>query len=179
MRIKVLGEGEVAKTLRGHLAAFSHVAVVDVLQDFTVEIRQEAGPAATIDGVDGPLEAHVLQQLAEAVGHVLVKRQGGNQRDDTIIVGIPIEAEVKAERALFRALTGGMAKVKRGWWRRRLFAVLLALFLPSFAQAQNVFLLKCHDGTTSFWCSDSVNQALRVNCVIGCGASSFLDNAAF
>ena len=69
------------------------------------------------------------------------------------------------------------ALVKR--WLLALGAVLAAA--SSYAQPSTIALLKCHDGTTSFWCADAANTALRVLCVGGTcgGASPFADNSAF
>jgi hypothetical protein len=120
VRVKVIGHGEAAKALRGHLAAFSDVAVVNALPDFTVELRGCLGEHPIVDGVEGALEAHLVSELAALCGQVLVQRAGGNQRDDMIVVSVPPHLEDKAERAIFRALTGRMAKVKPRWWRRRL-----------------------------------------------------------
>ena len=132
MRVKVIGDGETAKTLRGYLSGFSHAVVVEQAPDFTVKVRAEAGEA-TVDGVDGVLEQHVVNQLAEMLGSVTVKRASGTRRDDTsIVVGVPVGKEALAARALFRALAGGVARVseekaaevvppepapKRPWWR--------------------------------------------------------------
>ena len=54
--------------------------------------------------------------------------------------------------------------------------ILAALILSAVtAQAQSTVLLKCQDGTTSFWCADSANNALRVNVVatVGGGGAGF------
>lgn len=120
MRIRVLGDGPTARMLRGRLQNHSDALVVNALPDFTVKLEEQDGFYPYVDSVDGPLEAAVVRHLSELLGTVLVKRHGGNQRDDTVVVTVPIGREDDASRGLFRALTGGMVK-KRGWWRRRLW----------------------------------------------------------
>lgn len=126
MRVQIVGQTEAAKSLRGHLTTLSDLAVVDSGADFIVQIREERGEYVTVDGVDGHLEGLVVTYLAEEMGNVLVKRGGGNRRDDLVVVGIPEGQDQPVERGLFRALSGGLAgkrseKDQPVWWKRRLW----------------------------------------------------------
>ena len=127
MRVRVVGQSEAAKSLRGHLSTFApDLALVDSGPDFTVEIRTERGAYVTVDGVDGRLESLVVTYLAEELGQVLVQRAGGNRRDDLVVVGIPDGMDQPAEKALFRALASGLSgKRPEGdkpvWWKKRLW----------------------------------------------------------
>jgi len=126
MRVQIVGNTEAAKALRGHLTTLSDLAVVDTGADFIIDVRSTASEFVTVDGVDGHLEGIVTTYLAEEMGQVLVKRGGGNRRDDLIVVGIPEGQDQPAEKALFRALSGGLTgkraeKDAPVWWKRRLW----------------------------------------------------------
>jgi len=74
----------------------------------TVEEKVQHCPA--VDGVDSPLEAHVMNQLAECSpsGQVVLLRAGGNRNDRALRVIIPAKDEERAAAvtAVYRALRG-------------------------------------------------------------------------
>lgn len=197
MRVKVIGENTAAKALRGHLSAFSSAAVVEERPDFTLQLEVlPTGSTTTVDGVHGLLEAHVINRLAQDLGAVLIRRSGSSTRDDFIIVHLPQDCEMSGERALFRALTDGVVKPDRSEpakelekplaperrsWITRLWPSMFLLCVVQ-AEAQNVFQIKCNNGTTSFWCADATNTALRVYLVasdVATGGTSSTFGAAF
>jgi len=144
MRIKVMGENDCARALRGLLrkagfavSEFLPSEVVAMLPSggYVVEIEVMGTPPSPIyfDSVDSELEANILRHVAALTPlPVVVDRPGGRIRSDREIrIVVPQGAAREAAAVEFGVLRGLLDTVQGipkpagkppiPWWRRLLF----------------------------------------------------------
>lgn len=189
MRIELVGENEASKTLRGYIAHLGY-AVVDYAPTFTFYLV-EAGEDFIVDGVDSMLERRVLSHLEDlGAEEFILKRANGVRSEFAIKITYPVGKGELVARACARAMQEAfipkkpVEPPKKGILKRLnefLKAPIFLLLLASSANAQQFVYGRAWDSVNLLGVDsgDSTNRAIRVNCITGCGTSSFSDNSTF
>lgn len=188
MRIRVEGECESARVLRGKLEAAGYATQSQHGPDYVVTIGEQfGGPAPVIlDGIDCRFEQEVLTHLhRQGVPRVWIQFEGGVQSDRAIKVLICDSAyQLSVEEALLNAIlqhTGKRQAWKRALpWYRRILAGLALGLIASSAEAQ-LFptTVQFWDGATVVKAVDVANNALRVNVVASVGGGGSGTSSSF
>lgn len=176
MRVSVKGDSPCAVALRSDLARMGPLVVVETLANFTVVIvESEIEKWPVVDGVDSETERRVVYHLGEncPMG-VMLKRSGGNRRDDELVITVPASDEIRV--AVCVGIRRGLAEIaqnargtRRGIFNRKrlLWATILLTLLPKSVFAQGHQVVDFWDGLKIYHAVDASNNALRVNVVAG------------
>lgn len=166
--------------------------------------------SVVLEGISCSLEQACLSQLQElGIGKFILERNGRSKSDRALHVRFNVEDSEVVEKGILRAvlldIKGRVPKdlpYKKPWYKSFLsLGSLLLLSLPVTVQAQtrtqdfltkfavrpillqpttNFPIVRFWSGSVVVNAGDSVNNALRIVCISGCGgASSFSDNTAF
>lgn len=177
MRIEIVGTNLAADTLRGYIHKLGY-AVVKSLPTFTIYL-EEAGSDFIIDGVDSDLERRILYHMEDlGAERFILQRKDGIRSDREIKVSYPAGKDAIAARGIARAIQEAKPK---SIFNKKLFGILALSLLASNSYAQQFIYGRAWDSVNlaGVDSGDSTNRAIRVNCVTGCGTSSFSDNSTF
>src|SRR4051812_48895831 len=147
-RIRIIGDGDVARELRGRVRQTDYLALVDTDAAFTLEIL--SAPCELLQLETGarlsPLEVRFLGHLGTTLerGRILVCLGDGPSAEDAVCLRVPEGGHKDAQvaKALYLALVDLFEPApspprRRRWWP---FAALLLVALslvPSSAYAQS------------------------------------------
>lgn len=122
MRVKVTGDNDVAKALRGNLRHEGFV--VDGTRPlYTINIVVDVCSSCIIvDGVDSEFERHVVDGIASLPGgsYILLHRGGATVDDRTLTISVPPDndaAHHAVEIGVLRGLINATQPKLRRWWQ--------------------------------------------------------------
>jgi hypothetical protein len=184
MKISLIGDAGLVNELRASLSLAG--LVVDKKGNYLLELYSCENGKVIIDSIDNNLELHLIRMIRQTSNlPILVTK--GKPNDRLIRIGIPDDMATLVIKGIVRAflsLTSNIAEPK--WWKKTLWAFLLPLTLllfPVNIQAQSVLVNGFWDGLVIVRPIDSVNNAVRVNCILGCtsggGGGTVIQGAGF
>ena len=167
--------------------------------DYRVYLEEVAGLAyTTVDGIDSTLEANIVNKLEQhGIEQILLKRAGGIRSDRSIKIifapihqeqieagiydGLRIELGVvipkeKSKKRATKTITGMLVVTATlaaifGYAASASPSDMVDLYSvnPTLYQVTNFPIVRFWSGSVVVNAGDSVNNALRVNCILGCG----------
>lgn len=107
MRIRVLGDCDSAKAVRGYLID-GGLLVDDTVYGYTVEIEETDSTIPVIDAIDSKLESAIVNAVAMLAGtQILLDRPGPNRSDTHIRISVPRSFSIVQKDAVERGIRGG------------------------------------------------------------------------
>jgi hypothetical protein len=169
LRIEINGDNLAARTLIGYVNKLGF-AVVRVLPTFTIHLEEE-GNDFIVDGVDSDLERRILFHMEDlGTEKFILQRKGGIRSDREIKITYPAGKDELVARSIARAIQ----ESKVSFWNKKLFLLAFLILSAGNLEAQQFVYGRAWD-TVNLAAADpgdSTNQAIRVNCIAGCGAGS-------
>lgn len=173
MRIEIIGDNLASRTLTGYIHKLGY-AVVKSLPTFTIYL-EEAGDDFIIDGIDSDLERRILFHMEDlGAERFILQRKGSIRSDREIRVSYPAGKDEVVARGIARAIQEAKPK---SIFNKKLFGILvLGILSAGKLEAQQFIYGRAWDSVNlaAVDSGDSVNRAIRVNCVTGCGGAGTL-----
>ena len=197
MRIAILGTCDAAVALRGLVQRDDHLVLDDGPHaDIVVRLEDGDVDVPTIDGIDGPVEARIHQQIGlhSPSRRVVTRFPDKHVQTDrairiTVPAGQPGEShavERGVYQGLLKAATADGTPKSRKWLGALWLALLLAWPSLAAAQAGAVAVRDSATGALVPNIGDTANTAMRVYCVGGTctgggsgGGTSIADRGTF
>lgn len=179
MRIEILGDCESAEVLRQQL---DENGILSLLPQYKIELveldHDPANQQTIVESVDSDLERQILLELREmGVGQILLK--GPSVDSDSIKFQFDRNLSIPIVRSILVSVLKLTADEKKPesrepklpWWKRVITSLFILLSLSGRTEAQLQYpIVRFWDGANIVNGGDLANNAIRVNCVVGCGA---------
>lgn len=107
MRIRVDGDCDSAKAVRGYLADGGFL-VDDDVYSYSVCVEETDSPVPVVDGIHCKLESEIVNAIAQLANtQVILDRPGANRSDRSIKIGVPVSFTTQQKDAVERGVRGG------------------------------------------------------------------------
>lgn len=182
MKLCIVGS-EAANVVNGWIQKAGYIPVTKGY-DYKVElVESETVKSVIIDGIDCELERKlVLQMELNGIPRFVLQRAGGVRSDRAVRIVYPKSMQEKVEKGVYQGLmlhvgnyaTKRQHRVTKAARAARVAGILFILgLLANIAYPQERFpVVRFWDGLQIVNAGDLLNNAVRVNCVLGCGAAT-------
>ena len=105
MRVKITGESLPARDLRDMVRNDSDLTLVNIWTKIEIDLTEDDVEYVTIDGVDSPIERHLLRALSQLVPAVLIRFGSGSERRFKVVIPKGDgDLAYRAARGLYRGM---------------------------------------------------------------------------